>query len=93
MSLGVSRRPGINLGPEHREADERAEELILGFWVFLMSDAIIFGVMFATYGVMLRSTAGAPGPHQIFDITNAFIETVAVLTSSFTYGLSSVALK
>ena len=93
MSLAVSRRAGINLRPEHREADERAEELILGFWVFLMSDAIIFAVMFATYAVMLHATAGGPGPHQIFDIKNAFIETVALLMSSFTYGLSSVALK
>jgi cytochrome o ubiquinol oxidase subunit 3 len=66
---------------------------MFGFWVFLMSDAIIFGVMFATYAVMLRSNAGAPGPHQVFDIRSAFIETVALPMSSFTYGLSSLALK
>ncbi len=93
MSVGTPKHPGINLGPAHRDADEEAEELLFGFWVFLMSDAIVFGVLFATYAIMLRSTAGGPGPHELFDIKNAFIETCALLTSSFTYGMASLSLK
>jgi cytochrome o ubiquinol oxidase subunit III len=93
MSPGAPRHPGINLGPAHREADYEAEELLFGFWVFLMSDAIIFGVLFATYAIMLPSTAGGPGSHEVFDLKSAFIETCALLSSSFTYGMSSLSLK
>lgn len=85
--------PGINLGPAHRDANEGAEELLFGFWVFLMSDAMMFGLLFATYATMLHSTAGGPGPAKLFDINSAFIETVALLSSSFTYGMASLALK
>ena len=87
------RHPGINLGPAHRDADESAEELLFGFWVFLMSDAIVFGCLFATYVIMLPSTAGGPGPRDIFEIRSAFIETMALLFSSFTYGMASLSLK
>ena len=43
--------------------------------------------------MMLRGTAGGPGPHELFDIKSAFIETVALLLSSFTYGMASLSLK
>ena len=78
-------------GPAHRDANENAEELLFGFWVFLMSDAILFGLLFATYATMLHSTAGGPGPAKLFDIKSAFIETLALLSSSFTYGMASLA--
>jgi len=87
------KHPGINLGPAHRDAHEAAEELIFGFWVFLMSDAIIFGCLFATYAIMLHATAGGPGPRDLFDIKSAFIETMALLFSSFAYGMASLSLK
>ena len=58
-----------------------------------MSDAILFGLLFATYATMLHSTAGGPGPAKLFDIKSAFIETLALLSSSFTYGMASLALK
>jgi cytochrome o ubiquinol oxidase subunit III len=93
MSDQVSKHPGLNLGPAHRQADDEAEEMLFGFWVFLMSDAIVFGVLFATYAIMLPSTAGGPGPHQVFDLKSSFIETCALLSSSFTYGMASVTLK
>ncbi|HKJ22998.1 MAG TPA: cytochrome o ubiquinol oxidase subunit III, partial [Gammaproteobacteria bacterium] len=53
--------PGLRLGPAHPDSNEYAEELLFGFWVFLMSDAIVFGLLFATYASMLDSTAGGPG--------------------------------
>jgi cytochrome o ubiquinol oxidase subunit III len=87
------RHPGINLGAAHPETEERSAELLFGFWVFLMSDAIVFGLLFATYAVMLHARAGGPGPEKLFDLRSAFIETLALLSSSFTYGMASLALK
>lgn len=85
--------PGIRLGAAHPDSNEYAEELIFGFWVFLMSDAIVFGLLFATYAAMSHSTAGGPGPESLFSIRSAFFETMALLGSSFTYGMASLSLK
>jgi cytochrome o ubiquinol oxidase subunit III len=87
------RHPGINLGPAHPETEGSSGELLFGFWVFLMSDAIVFGLLFATYAVMLHARAGGPGPARLYDIRSAFIETLALLSSSFTYGMASLSLK
>ncbi len=93
MSAADLKHPGINLGPAHPDADERAEEMVFGFWVFLMGDAIVFGVLFATYASMLHATAGGPGPHDLYDIRSVFGETLALLSSSFTYGMALLSLK
>jgi cytochrome o ubiquinol oxidase subunit 3 len=84
--------PGINLGAAHPETEGKSGELLFGFWVFLMSDAIVFGLLFATYAVMLHARAGGPGPARLYDIKSAFIETLALLSSSFTYGMAFFAL-
>ena len=81
---------------EHGEPGGPAEAQatgVLGFWVFLMSDAVIFALLFATYGVMLSRTADGPTPAAVYKIGPAFIETLVLLTSSFTFGMASVALK
>lgn len=93
MTEKVIYHPGLRLGAAHPDAHEGAEELLFGFWVFLMSDAIVFGLLFATYASMLHSTAGGPGPKQLFDIRSIFVETLALLLSSFTYGMASLSLK
>lgn len=93
MSDARLRHPGINLGPAHPETAEWCEELLFGFWVFLMSDAIVFGILFATYAAMLNATAGGPGPDELYDIRSAFGETILLLTSSFTFGMASLSLK
>lgn len=87
------RHPGINLGARHPEAHEEAEELVFGFWVFLMSDLILFSCLFATYCTMLNSTAGAPDAKTLYDIRVAAMETATLLVSSFTFGLASIAMK
>jgi cytochrome o ubiquinol oxidase subunit III len=84
--------PGFMLRASHHHVD-RESEVMCGFWVFLMSDAIIFGLIFATYATMVRATAGGPGPKQLFDVGSVAIQTAALLLSSFTYGLASLALK
>jgi cytochrome o ubiquinol oxidase subunit 3 len=66
---------------------------LLGFWLFLMSDAVIFALLFATYGVMVSRTAGGPTPASIYRLGPAFVETLLLLTSSFTFGMASVAMR
>jgi cytochrome o ubiquinol oxidase subunit 3 len=93
MSAEVRRHPGINLGAAHPQAHDAAEEVVFGFWVFLMSDLVLFGLLFATYVTMVGATAGGPGPRELFDIKSAGIETLVLLTSSFTFGMASLVLK
>lgn len=89
------RHPGINLGAHHGEAHEHAETLVFGFWVFLMSDLIIFGLMFATYVTMSNpmGMAGGPGPEEAFNLTSVFVQTMILLTSSLTFGMASLAMR
>lgn len=87
------KHPGLNLGAGHASADKRAERLMFGFWVFLMSDLITFGLLFAIYGTALGKTAAGPGPQDIINITSVTLQTTALLLSSFTCGLTSLALK
>jgi len=93
MTQETFRYPGLNLGGAHPEAHAAAEEMLFGFWVFLMSDAILFGLVFATYLASGGARAGGPGPHELYDIESVFIETLLLLSSSFTFGMASLALK
>ncbi|GBQ14086.1 cytochrome (ubi)quinol oxidase subunit III [Swaminathania salitolerans] len=80
--------------PSHKEeARAQAEEALFGFWVFLMSDLIIFSMLFATYATMTHALAGGPGPKQLFDIHSAALETIALLLSSFTCGLATLYMR
>lgn len=85
--------PGLNLGGSHGEAHDRSEKAVFGFWVFLMSDLIVFGILFATYAVMTDARAGGPGPAALFDLRSVGAQTALLLASSYTYGLASLALK
>jgi cytochrome o ubiquinol oxidase subunit 3 len=62
-----------------------------GFWIFLLSDIVMFSAFFATYAVLVGETAGGPTGAQLFDLRNAGIETACLLASSFTCGLASIA--
>lgn len=93
MSKEILRYPGLNLGQSHPEANDATETLVFGFWVFLMSDAILFGLVFATYVTSVQATAGGPGPADLYDLKSVFIETMLLLASSFTFGLASLAMK
>ncbi len=87
------RHPGLNFGHTDPGAHEEAEEVLFGFWVFLMSDLVLFALIFATYGTMLSRLAGGPGARALFDLKSAAAETGALLASSFTFGLASLAVK
>jgi cytochrome o ubiquinol oxidase subunit III len=62
-----------------------------GFWIFILSDIIMFAAFFATYAVLLGQTAGGPSGRDLFDLRNVAIETGLLLASSFTCGLASIA--
>ncbi len=69
----------------HHEADART---LFGFWVYIMSDCILFASLFATYAVLHNSTFGGPNAKELFNLHFVLIETLILLTSSFTYGLA-----
>ena len=62
-----------------------------GFWIFILSDIIMFSAFFATYAVLLGQTAGGPSGRDLFDLRNVAIETAFLLASSFTCGMASIA--
>jgi cytochrome o ubiquinol oxidase subunit 3 len=62
-----------------------------GFWIFILSDMIMFSAFFASYAVLLGQTAGGPSGHDLFDLRNVAIETAFLLASSFTCGMASIA--
>nr|WP_295739077.1 cytochrome c oxidase subunit 3 [uncultured Acidocella sp.] len=84
---------GLNLANHPPEKQAQVESDVFGFWVFLMSDAILFALLFAIYGTMLDATAGVPAPHTDFKFSSSFLETLALLSSSFAYGMVSLNLK
>jgi cytochrome o ubiquinol oxidase subunit 3 len=63
-----------------------------GFWIFLLSDIVMFSALFAAYAVLTRATAGGPGGAQLFSQASVAIETACLLISSFTCGLMSLAV-
>jgi len=63
-----------------------------GFWLFLLSDIVMFSALFAAYAVLTRATASGPGGTQLFNQVNVAIETACLLASSYTCGLMSLAV-
>jgi cytochrome o ubiquinol oxidase subunit 3 len=64
-----------------------------GFWIYLMTDCILFGSLFATYIVLHNNTYGGPAGSDIFDMPAILVETLILLTSSFTCGLAMLAVR
>jgi cytochrome o ubiquinol oxidase subunit 3 len=82
----------IGIAP-NREAEEAAEQRAMGFWLYLMGDAVIFALLFMTYGIMVGNTAGGPTGKALFSLNNAAIETALLLISSTTFGMASIAAR
>lgn len=61
-----------------------------GFWIFLLSDIVMFSALFATYAVLVDETAGGPSGRELFDLRNTAMETSCLLLSSFACGLASI---
>lgn len=77
---------GHDHGPGH------ASPVLLGFWIYLMSDALLFAALFATFGVLSTSYAGGPAPRDIFELELVALNTAILLISSITYGFAMLAM-
>ena len=79
--------------PEHAERSQASRRIIsgYGFWIFLLSDIVMFSCFFAAYAVLLGQTADGPKGAELFDLRNVAVETGLLLLSSFTCGLAMIA--
>jgi len=77
---------------EHHGHIDHRELKTFGFWVYLMTDLILFSVLFATFGVIGKNYAGGPGAKELFDVPYLFIETMLLLFSSVTFGFAMIAM-
>jgi cytochrome o ubiquinol oxidase subunit 3 len=77
---------------DHAARDIASKRIIAGygFWIFLLSDIVMFSAFFAAYAVLSGETAGGPGGRDLFDLHNVAIETACLLLSSFTCGIASI---
>ncbi len=66
---------------------------LLGFWIYLMSDCLIFACLFATYAVLGRNYAGGPSGAELFDLPLVALNTSLLLLSSITYGFAMLAMQ
>jgi cytochrome o ubiquinol oxidase subunit 3 len=91
----MSSDSSVAVGPGGSEPaePEAYEQRAFGFWLFLMGDAILFALLFATYAVMAPNTAGGPEGKDFFSLSNTFAETMLLLFSSITFGFATLSMK
>ena len=77
----------------HGEVHDTASIAALGFWIYLMSDLIVFSGLFATYVVLSHSYAGGPTGKELFDLPYVLGETALLLVSSATFGLTMLTMR
>lgn len=70
---------------------EHQNNASLGFWIYLMTDCVLFACLFATYAVLHGNTAGGPSGKELFSLPFVMAETFLLLTSSFTCGIAMLA--
>jgi cytochrome o ubiquinol oxidase subunit 3 len=83
------------IGTAHKEEVEHPDTVAMqtfGFWIYLMSDLIIFATLFATFAVLGHNYAGGPTGKELFDLPYTLGETMFLLCSSVTYGLVMLAV-
>lgn len=71
--------------PEHSRTEDK---VFFGFWIYLMTDLIMFAALFAAYAVLRNNTFGGPSGRDIFDLPFVLVETIILLTSSFVTGIA-----
>ncbi|MEC0208745.1 cytochrome o ubiquinol oxidase subunit III [Paenibacillus ehimensis] len=80
------------LSSEHHDHPDLEEMRTFGFWIYLMTDVIIFGTLFAAYIVLQGNRNGGPGPAELFQLGGIMASTFILLTSSYTSGLAVLAM-
>lgn len=74
------------------EHEHSGGSTMLGFWLYLMSDCLVFAVLFATFGVLGRNYAAGPSGADLFDLRLVAVNTTMLLLSSITYGFAMLAM-
>lgn len=92
-AIGLTHGGSEDTGLGNRGPQSRSIVVPYGFWLFVLSDMVLFSALFATYASLVRATNGGPVTSQLFDRTNVAIETLALLISSFICGLAMIAAK
>jgi cytochrome o ubiquinol oxidase subunit III len=92
-AIGLTHHGSEDTGLGNRGPQSKSIVVPYGFWLFVLSDMVLFSALFATYASLIHATDGGPVTNQLFDRTNVAIETVALLLSSFVCGLAIIAAK
>ena len=66
---------------------------MLGFWIYIMSDCLLFAILFATYGVLGANYAAGPSPKDLFELPTVAVNTAMLLMSSITYGFAMLSME
>jgi cytochrome o ubiquinol oxidase subunit 3 len=77
----------------HEHDHEAGHSTMLGFWMYLMSDCLIFAMLFAAYALFGTSYAGGPKPSELFELPLVAVNTSMLLLSSITYGFAMIAMQ
>jgi cytochrome o ubiquinol oxidase subunit 3 len=85
--------PGLSTGTGHGDGGPSPKRVVVayGFWVFLLSDIVMFSAFFATYAVLSNATDGGPTARELFDLRNVALETACLLSSSVLCGMAWIA--
>src|SRR5262245_60194223 len=91
--IGLTHVGSEDTGLGHRGPESKSIVVPYGFWLFVLSDMVLFSALFATYASLAHATDGGPTSNELFDRTLVAIETMALLLSSFTCGLAMITAK
>jgi cytochrome o ubiquinol oxidase subunit 3 len=92
-AIGLTHGGSEDTGLGHRGPESKSIVVPYGFWLFVLSDMVLFSALFATYASLAHATDGGPTSNQLFDRNLVAIETMALLLSSFTCGLAMITAK
>ena len=92
-TIGLTHGASEDTGLGHRGPESKSIVVPYGFWLFVLSDMVLFSALFATYATLVNATDGGPAANQLFDRNLVAVETIALLLSSFTCGLAMIAAK
>ena len=92
-AIGLTHTSSEDTGLGNRGPQSKSIVVPYGFWLFVLSDMVLFSALFASYASLARATDSGPGTLQLFDRTTVAVETIALLLSSFVCGLAMIAAK
>ncbi len=92
-TVGLTHGGSEDTGLGQRGPDSKSIVVPYGFWLFVLSDMVLFSTLFATYASLVGATDGGPTTSQLFDRNLVAVETMALLISSFVCGLAMITAK